>query len=91
VSIVVVVANVIVNVENVSNLQWFPSNLHIHPLQSADVLHPLENLYHVPSSLHGFAPLDVLLVAMSLVVSLASAPLVVSLVEMSFHVLLKFI
>jgi len=48
VSIVVVVANVVVNVENVSNLQWFPSNLHIHPLQSANVPHPLKTLCHVP-------------------------------------------
>jgi len=31
-SIVIVVANVVVNVENVLDLQWFPSNLHIHPL-----------------------------------------------------------
>jgi hypothetical protein len=48
-SIVVVVANVVVNVENVSNLQWSPSNLHIHPFQSANVPHPLETLYHVSS------------------------------------------
>jgi hypothetical protein len=40
-SIVVVIANVVVNVENVLDFQWSPSNLHIHPLQSVDVPHPL--------------------------------------------------
>jgi hypothetical protein len=63
--IVVVAANVVVNVENVSGLQWFPSNLHIHPLQIAYAFHPLETLYHVPSSLPSFAPLIIFLVAMS--------------------------
>jgi hypothetical protein len=36
--VVIIVANVVVNVENVLDLQWFPSNLHIHPLQSVDVI-----------------------------------------------------
>jgi hypothetical protein len=39
---VVVVANVIVNVGNVVDFQWSPSNLHIHPHQSVDAPHPLE-------------------------------------------------
>jgi hypothetical protein len=48
VSAIVAIVNVAINVENVSNLQWFPSNLHIHLLQSVDDLHPLETLCHVP-------------------------------------------
>jgi hypothetical protein len=47
--IVVVAANVVVNAENVLDLQWFPSNFHIHPLQSVDVPQPLETFCHVPS------------------------------------------
>jgi hypothetical protein len=35
--VVVVATNVVVNVENVLDFQWFPSNLHIHPLQIVDV------------------------------------------------------
>jgi hypothetical protein len=49
VSIVVDTINVVVNVENVLDLQWSPSNPHIHPLQSANDPHPLETLCHVPS------------------------------------------
>ncbi len=45
---VVVATNVVVNVENVVDLQWSPSNLHIHPNESGDVFHPLETLCHVP-------------------------------------------
>jgi hypothetical protein len=48
-SAIVVVANVVQNATNVVGLQWSPSNLHIHPLQNANVLHPLETLYQVPS------------------------------------------
>jgi hypothetical protein len=47
-SVVVVTTNVVVNVVNVLDLHWSPSNLHIHPLQSADIPHPLETLCHVP-------------------------------------------
>jgi hypothetical protein len=50
--VIVVIANVVVNVVNVVNvlyLQWSPSNLHIHPLQSVDIPHALETLCHVPS------------------------------------------
>jgi hypothetical protein len=46
---VVVVANDVVIVGNVVDLQWSPSNLHIHHRQSADAPHPLESLCHVPS------------------------------------------
>jgi hypothetical protein len=46
---VVVTTNVVINVENVVDLQWSPSNLHIHPHQSADVPHPLETLCHLHS------------------------------------------
>ncbi len=46
---VVIVAIVVVNAENVVDLQWSPSNFHIHPHQSANVLHLLETLCHVPS------------------------------------------
>ncbi len=49
VSVVIATVNVVVNVENVLDLQRSPSNLHIHPLQSADALHPLETLCHIPS------------------------------------------
>jgi hypothetical protein len=45
---IVVVKNVLVNVENVVDLQWSLSNLHIHPDESEDVPHPLETLCHVP-------------------------------------------
>jgi hypothetical protein len=45
VSVVVATTTVVVNVENVLDLQWSPSNLHTHPLQSANVPHPLETLY----------------------------------------------
>jgi hypothetical protein len=45
---VVVVAITIVNVENVVDLEWSPSNLCIHPHQSANVPQPLETLCHVP-------------------------------------------
>jgi hypothetical protein len=45
----VVVANDVVNDGNVVDLQWFPSNFHIHHHQSANVLHPLKTLCHVPS------------------------------------------
>jgi hypothetical protein len=85
---IVVVANVVANVENVLDLEWSPSNLHIHPLQSVNVLHPLETLCHVPSKLPGFVPSAVSPMAMSFMVFLASAPLVVFLVEMSSMVLL---
>jgi hypothetical protein len=44
--VVVVVAN---DVGNALNFQWSPSNLHICPHPSANVLHPLETLCHVPS------------------------------------------
>jgi hypothetical protein len=50
--IVIVIANNVVNVGNVGNvvnLQWSPSNLHIHHHQNANVVHPLEALCHVPS------------------------------------------
>jgi hypothetical protein len=47
--VIVVAANDVVNVENVLDFQWSPSNLHIHPLQSVDVPHPLETLCHAPS------------------------------------------
>ncbi len=47
-SIVVVVTNVAVNDGNVLDLQWFPSNLHIHFHQSVDVPHPLETSCHDP-------------------------------------------
>jgi hypothetical protein len=43
---IVVVANVVINVRNVVDFQWYPSN--IHPHQSVDVPHPLETLCHVP-------------------------------------------
>jgi hypothetical protein len=46
-SIADVAANVVVNVGNVVDLQWYPSNLHIHFHQSVDVPHPLETLCHV--------------------------------------------
>jgi len=46
---VVVTTNVVINIENVVDLQWSPSNLHIHPNQSANVPHLLETLCHVPS------------------------------------------
>jgi hypothetical protein len=39
---IVIIANVVPNVANVMDLQWSPSNLHIH--QSANVIHPLETL-----------------------------------------------
>ncbi len=61
VSIIVVVAtNVVVNVVNVLDLQWSPSNLHIHPLQSANDPHLLETLCHV-NSLALFPQLSLLL------------------------------
>jgi hypothetical protein len=69
-------------------LQWFPSNHHIHPLQSAYGFHLLETLCHVPFLFLGFAPLVVSLMAMSYVVSPTFTPLVVSHVEMSYVVLL---
>jgi len=47
-SVIVVVANVVANVVNVLDLQWSPSNLHMHPRKSANALHPLETLCHVP-------------------------------------------
>jgi hypothetical protein len=47
--VIVVVTNVDVNVENVVDLQWPPSNLHVHPHESEDDPHPLETLCHVPS------------------------------------------
>jgi hypothetical protein len=47
--IVIVAVNVVVNVENVLDLKWSPSDLHIHPFRSADVPHTLETLCHVPS------------------------------------------
>jgi hypothetical protein len=47
--VVFVVINVTINVENVLDLQWSPSNFHIHPLQSANVPHPLETLCDVLS------------------------------------------
>jgi hypothetical protein len=46
--VVGVIANVVVNVENVVDLQWFPSNFHIHHHQNVDIPHLLETLYHVP-------------------------------------------
>jgi hypothetical protein len=46
--VVVAITNVVANVENVLDLHWSPSNLHIHPLQSANVPRPLETLCHVP-------------------------------------------
>jgi len=47
--VVVVVAITVVNAENVVDLEWSPSNLHIHPHQSVNVPHLLETLCHVPS------------------------------------------
>jgi len=46
--VIVVIANVEVKFENVVDLKWFPSNLHIHLHESVDVFHPLETLCHVP-------------------------------------------
>jgi hypothetical protein len=85
--VVVVVANVVVNVENVSNLQWLPSNIHTHPLQSANVPHPLETLCHVPFYHLGSTP-TILLMAMSYMVSLTFVPSTIFHVEMSSMVLL---
>jgi len=68
------------------DLQWFPSNLHIHLHQSVNVLHPLETLCHVPFKLYGSAPLVVSPLEMSFVVLLAFAPLAMSNVELSFVV-----
>jgi hypothetical protein len=48
-SIIVDVANVVPNATNVMDLRWFPSNLHTHLHPSADILHLLETLHHVPS------------------------------------------
>ncbi len=50
-SVVVIAINVVPNVVNVMDLSWSPSNLHIHLYQSEDVIHPLETLCHVSSSL----------------------------------------
>ncbi len=86
---IVDLANVVINVENVSDLQWFPSNLHIHLLQNVDAPHPLETSCHVPSLLPSSILLVVPLMAMSPMVSLASTPSTISLVEMSFLVLLQ--
>jgi len=87
-SIIVIVANVVVNVVNVSDLQWSPSNLRIHPLQSVDDPHLLETLYHVPSSLLGPTSSIVPPMAMSFVVSPTFASLVVFPMEMSSKVLM---
>ncbi len=43
-----VAANVVVNVGNVLNFQWSPSNLHIHPHQSTNVFQLKKTLCHVP-------------------------------------------
>jgi hypothetical protein len=49
-----IVVGVVVNVVNVLDLQWSPSNIHIHPLQSADVpekpyvMFPLNSLAILP-------------------------------------------
>jgi hypothetical protein len=46
--VIVATTNDVVNVGNVVDLQWSPSNHHIRRHQSADVPHPLETLCHVP-------------------------------------------
>ncbi len=74
---IVDIANVIVNVENVLDLHWSPSNLHIHPLHSVFALHLLKTLCHVFP------------VVMSFVVSPTSIPLAVFIVKMSYVVLLQ--
>ncbi len=73
----------IVTTINVVDLQWSPSNLHIHLHQSANALHPLETLCHVPFSLLGSAPSAVFPMEMSSIVPPTSTPLVVSHVELS--------
>ncbi len=45
---IVVIANDVVNAKNVVTFQWFPSKLHLCPHPSANVLHLLETLCHVP-------------------------------------------
>ncbi len=66
---------VVINVENVVDLQWFPSNFHIHPHQSAFLT--LWKPYVIVS-----------LVEMSFVVPPTSPPSVVFPVEVSSMVLL---
>jgi hypothetical protein len=83
--VVVITANV---VENVLDLQWSPSNLHIHPLQNANAPHPLKLICHVPSKLLGSTLAAVSFVAMSYVVFPTSTPSIISLMEMSYVVLL---
>ncbi len=46
---IVIATNVVVNVGNVMDFQWSPSNLHVYPHQNVNVLHLLETLCHVPS------------------------------------------
>jgi hypothetical protein len=90
-SVIVVVANVVANVVNVLDLQWSPSNLHMHPRKSANALHPLETLCHVPFELPGSTLAVVFPMVMSFVVSFASVPSAISLVEMSYVVQLHLV
>jgi hypothetical protein len=80
---VVVVTNVVPNATNVVDLKWYKSNFHILLHQSANALHPLETLCHVPFSLLRFAPLNVSLTKMPSMVPQAFIPLVVFLVELA--------
>jgi len=76
----------IVVIANVVDLRWSPSNFHIHLHQSADVLHLLKTLCHVPFSLLDFTPSVVFPMEMSSIIPPTSTPLVVSHVELSFVV-----
>ncbi len=76
----------IVITTNVVNLQWSPSNLHIHLHQSVDVFHPLKTLCHVPFSLLGVTPSIVFPMEMSFIIPPTSTPLVMSHMELSFVV-----
>jgi hypothetical protein len=76
--VIVVVTNVVLNATNVVDLQWSPSNFHIHLHQSADVLHPLKTLCHAPLAI---SPME-----MSFVVPFTFAPLAMFLMELSFVV-----
>jgi hypothetical protein len=44
--VIATTANVVVNVKNVVDFQWCPSNLRIYPHPYMDIPHPLKTLYH---------------------------------------------
>ncbi len=44
--VITTTANVVVNVKNVVDFQWCPSNLRIYPHLYMDIPHLLKTLYH---------------------------------------------